>query len=172
MSDVTFSSLTPDSLRQLMQETGYRAEPVTDPAGVPRLASATAGLPFEIRFGNLMPNGTGEYADVTFIAALRVQGTLPPDLINTWNNTKRFGRLHLNQDFLFLDMDVTVVGGVNADHLRAQIQIWDRLVQELLPYLRNVFEKLAAATGAEQQRPAAPEPRGKASAAAAASSLN
>jgi hypothetical protein len=166
MSDIIISSLTPESLRQLMQEAGYRAEAVADPAGVPRLTSATGGLPFDIRFGNAMQGGAEGYADVTFIAALRVQGTLPPDLVNTWNNTKRFARLHLNQDFLFLDMDLTVVGGVSPAHVRTQIQIWDRLVQELLPHLRNV---LSVANGTADRQPVAAEPRAQ---AAAASSLN
>jgi hypothetical protein len=150
MSDTTILSLTPSSLRQVLQEAGYRAEAFTDPMGVPRLGSATGGLPFEIRFGNRIPGDAEVYADVTFIAALRVQGVLSLDIVNTWNNTKRFARLHLNQDHLFLDMDVTVLGGVSVAHLRTQVQLWDRLVQELLHYLRNAADKIAAANNPGQ----------------------
>jgi hypothetical protein len=41
------------------------------------------------------------------------------------------------QNFLVLDMDVVMFGGVTASHLRAQIEIWDRLIQELVPFLRD-----------------------------------
>lgn len=166
MSDTDIQSLTPDSLRRLLQDAGYRAEALTDPTGVPRLGSATGGMPFEIRFGNRIPGDVEAYADVTFIAALRIQGTLSLDIVNTWNNTKRFTRLHVNQDFLFLDMDVTVLGGVTAAHLRTQIQLWDRLVQELLQYLRS-----ATVNGAAQGT-AKPEPRPSQAPAAGSAALN
>ena len=43
-------------------------------------------------------------------------------------------------------MDISAVGGLTQTHLRAQIGIWDQLVQDLVPFLRNAFIKIAGAT--------------------------
>jgi hypothetical protein len=150
MTEALIHSLTPDSLRELMQSAGYRAESFADQIGVPHLRSATNGLPFTVRFGNRLADKTDAYADVTWAAALKIQGELSLDIVNQWNNGRRFCRLHVTQGFLLLEMDVSVLGGVTPQHVRAQIEIWDRLVQELLHYLRSSADKLAAASGSGQ----------------------
>lgn len=143
MSDTQIVKLTLDSLRDVLQQVGYRVEEVTDPvANVPYLRSATGGLAFDIRPGNRLPDEG--FADVAFTAVLQVQGELPLDLVNRWNATRRFARLQLSQPFLVFCLDVSVAGGVMPDHLRAQIEIWDRLVQELIAYLRDELRQLSA----------------------------
>lgn len=150
MADSLLLSLTPESLRELMQQAGYRAELMTDRPNVPYLRSATGGVPFEVQFMNRMPSGAEGYADVTFVVVLGVQGDMPLAALNDWNNIKRFGRLRLVQKLLVLDMDVTAVGGVTPLHLRATISIWDQLLQDLQPFLRNALVKIAAANAATQ----------------------
>jgi hypothetical protein len=67
-------------------------------------------------------------------------------------------------------MDVSVLGGVTPQHVRAQVEIWDRLVQELHHYLRSSADKLAAASasgqsaGADQPEAAAFAKKGPAAA--------
>ena len=68
----------------------------------------------------------------------------------------RFARLQLSQQFLVFCLDVSVAGGVMPNHLRAQIEIWDRLVQELIAYLRDELRQLSAKNGAAPQ-PVAPQ---------------
>ncbi len=136
-------SLTPDSLRKLMRLAGYRADLVKGPADTPLLYSATSGLPFEVRFLNSVSGTANSYADVMLVAGLRIQGAPPPDLFNRWNSAKRFCRLYTVQDYLILAMDLIMIGGVSREHVVGQIELWDRLLQELLSYLRNATVAVA-----------------------------
>jgi hypothetical protein len=140
-------AVTLDSLRALLQESGFRVETVT--SGTAKnvfLRSATGGMAFDVRPGNLLGGEAGRFADFSFLALLAIKGgDLPSNLVNNWNNQRRFGRLHVDQGFLMLDMDVSVAGGVAADHLRAQTVVWDQLLQGLIAYLRTELPRLAAA---------------------------
>jgi Putative bacterial sensory transduction regulator len=141
MSETLLSSLTVENLRTLMQSVGYRVDTMTDRPNAPYLRSATGGVPFEVQFVNRMPGAADSFADAAFVIVFRVEGEVPLSLANDWNNMKRFGRLRLIQNMLVLDMDVSAVGGIAPDHLRANIAIWDQLVQDLLPYLRAALSK-------------------------------
>ncbi|WP_024506335.1 YbjN domain-containing protein [Bradyrhizobium sp. ARR65] len=148
MSDI-ITKLTLDSLREIFQSAGYRVETLSDPvANVQYLRSATSGLAFDIRPGNRFAGEEQSFADVTLVAPLQVQGDLPLDLVNRWNATRRFSRLQLSHPFLVFCLDICVAGGVAPNNLRAQIEIWDRLVQELIGYLREELSKLGAAKAA------------------------
>lgn len=154
MSDTPLVKLTLDALRDVLQQVGYRVEEVTDPvANVPYLRSATGGLAFEIRPGNRLADADGSFVDIAFTAVLQIQGELPLDLVNRWNATRRFARLQLSRQFLVLSLDVSVAGGVMTNHLGAQIEIWDRLAQELIAYLRDELRQLAATNGAAPVAP-------------------
>ena len=168
MSDTPITQFTLDSLRGVLQQVGYRVEEVTDPvANVPYLRSATGGLSFDIRPGNRLPDEG--FVDVAFTAVLQVQGELPLDLVNRWNATRRFARLQLSHPFLVFCLDVSVAGGVMPSHLRAQIEIWDRLVQELIGYLREELRQLSAKSDATVPVvPQAPERESAAEASAPA----
>jgi hypothetical protein len=145
MSDVIITKLTLDSLRESLQQVGYRVETVTDPvAAIPYLRSATGGLAFDVRPGNRLSDTGESFVDIAFTAVLQIQGELPLDLVNRWNGTRRFARLQLSQQFLVFCLDVSVAGGVMPNYLRAQIEIWDRLVQDLIPYLREELRLLSA----------------------------
>jgi Putative bacterial sensory transduction regulator len=144
MSDL-INMLTLEGVRESFQNAGYRVETLTDPvANVQYLRSATAGLGFDIRMGNRGPGNEQGFADLTLVAPLQVQGELPLDIVNRWNATRRFGRLQLNHPFLVFCLDICVAGGVTQSNLRAQIEIWDRLIQELIAYLRDELSKLGA----------------------------
>jgi hypothetical protein len=144
MADSTLEKLTLDGLRELIQLAGYRVETVTDPvANIPYLRSATNGLAFDIRPGNRLAADEQGFIDVALIAVLQVQGDLPLDVVNRWNATRRFARLQLSPPFLALSLDVSVAGGVSQNHLRAQIEIWDQLVQQLVIFLREELATLA-----------------------------
>ncbi|WP_213737827.1 YbjN domain-containing protein [Bradyrhizobium sp. dw_411] len=149
MSDAIISKLTLDHLRDAFQQAGYRVEMMTDPvANTPYLRSATSGLAFDIRPGNRMIDDAASFADVAFTAVLRVQGELPLEIVNRWNAERRFARLQLSAPFLVFCMDVSVVGGVAPGHFRSQIEIWDRLLQDFVAYLREELRKLVPVNGA------------------------
>ncbi|HHM8115130.1 TPA: YbjN domain-containing protein, partial [Pseudomonas aeruginosa] len=46
-------------------------------------------------------------------------------------------------EFLVMEMDVIVAGGVSLANLRSHIELWDRLLQEFIAYLRD-YSRLAA----------------------------
>ncbi len=152
MSDV-INALTSDTIRDVMQNAGYRVEAITDSAaGIELLRSATNGLNFDIRFGNKLAGENG-YADVALVAIFKIVGEFPLGPINEWNNTRRFGRLQIDknisdQSFLVLCMDVSAAGGVTRAYVRTQIEIWDGLVQQLVPWLREQIVGLAQVNGA------------------------
>jgi hypothetical protein len=153
MSDIV-TILTLDSLRESFQSAGYRVETLTDPvANIQYLRSATAGLAFDIRPGNRFQSEEQGFADVALVAPLQVQGELPLELVNRWNATRRFGRLQLSHPFLVFCLDVSVAGGVAPNNLRAQIEIWDRLVQDLIAYLREELSKLGSTKDATATPP-------------------
>ncbi len=151
MSEAILVQLSLDTIRDLLQQVGYRVETVTDPvANIEYLRSATGGLAFDIRPGNRLTSADRGFVDIAFVAVLQVQGELSLDLVNRWNATRRFGRLQLSPPFLALCMDVTVAGGVKQEHLRTHVEIWDRLVQELIAHLREELRQLGATNGAAQ----------------------
>jgi len=129
------------SLTELLQTAGYRVNE-TEQNGIVQLLSASQGIGFAVRFGN--PAATpGDYIDFTFSCALRVQGELPAGLAALWNASRRFARLSLQGEFLVMEMDVVVAAGVSADHLRSHLELWDRLLQEFIVYLREYSQNAA-----------------------------
>jgi hypothetical protein len=151
VSDALIETITPAALAEHLQHAGYRAA-VTEQNGLVLLTSGCQGVGFMVRFGN--PGESGSFLDFIFSAALRVMGDVPATLVPTWNQTRRFGRLTQQGQFLVLDMDLMLSGGITARNLRAKIELWDRLVQELLLYVRD---RIAAAPAAAA--PVAGEPK-------------
>lgn len=137
-------------LTALLQGAGYRTNE-SEQNGIIQLLSASQGIGFAVRFGNPAAE-QGYYLDFTLSCALRINGELPVKLVGQWNQSKRFSRLSEQGEFLVLDMDVVVAGGVDQRYLRANIELWDRLLQEFLLYLRN-YSSLQKTTGSVQSAP-------------------
>lgn len=141
------TTMTLESLRDFVQSVGYRVETITD-GNVTFLRSATNGLAFDIRPGSALAGGANGFIDVAFVALFGVRGALPLDLVNRWNRSHRFGRLFLDavapgQEFLVFTVDISFAGGVTQAQLRGQVEIWDGLIQQLIPWLREEVSKIA-----------------------------
>ncbi|UCZ85815.1 YbjN domain-containing protein [Pseudomonas sp. L5B5] len=134
------TSVTTDSLTDLLQGAGYRVNQ-TEQNGIVQLLSASQGIGYAVRFGN-PADEAGHYVDFTYSCALRVQGELPAGLAELWNASRRFARLSLQGEFLVMEMDV-VVAGVSDSYLRGQLELWDRLLQEFIVYLREYSQQAA-----------------------------
>lgn len=144
----TIDTVSVEQLGEIFKAAGYRVTPA-EQNGIVQLMSASQGVGFAVRFGNPgAQNGT--YLDYTLSCALQVQGDLPPEIVAGWNRSKRFARLWVQAQFLVLEMDVVVAGGVTERHLRSLIELWDRLIQEFLLHLRNRPAMAAAAAAATQ----------------------
>ena len=140
-----------ERLQELLQSAGYRVT-VSEQNGMVQLLSASQGVGFAARMGNPAVE-PGRYLDYTLSCALRVQGELPPGLAERWNVEKRFARLTLQGVFLVLELDVILAGGVSENYLRATVELWDRLLQEFLLFLRaNASAEAGADTDAVEPR--------------------
>ncbi|WP_051278428.1 YbjN domain-containing protein [Solimonas flava] len=128
-------AVAPSDVVAALQAAGFRAE-LADDAKRPRVRSAVQGLVFSIEFVS-QPNEQQQYLDFSFHASIRIEGALPDSVLNRWNHAKRFVRLVRNERFLHVTMDVLVAGGVSAQHLRAQCELWDHLIRELVLHLRQ-----------------------------------
>ncbi|MBO9356976.1 YbjN domain-containing protein [Bordetella petrii] len=128
-------SISVEHLTELLQGAGYRVTS-SEQNGQTQLLSATQGIGFALRFGNPAAEAD-RYLDYTLSCALRVQGELPEGLVPQWNRTKRFARLARQADFLVLEMDVIVAGGVSDAYVRANVELWDHLLQQFLLFLRT-----------------------------------
>jgi Putative bacterial sensory transduction regulator len=158
MSNEMITAITPAALAEHLKNAGYRAT-VAEQNGLVYLTSASQGVGFIVRFGNPADLQEGSFLDYSFSAALQLMGEPPAMLASTWNRTRRFARLSLQGQLLVMDMDITVAGGVTARNLRAQIELWDRLMQELLLYVRD---GLAASPQPANQAPANQAPANQA----------
>ena len=150
----TVAFVTLETLRTLIQDGGYRAEIVTD-GKISFLRSASNGLDFDLRPGNIFVDEPADvdqkpqrFADLVFVVLFAVQGAFPAELLNRWNQTHRFGRLFIDRtnpdrEFLVLSLDVSVAGGATTAYLRHQLAIWDSLMRQLVPWLRDELAKIA-----------------------------
>ena len=104
--------------------------------GVVHLHSASHGIGFQVLWGNeIAPE---HYTDFTLSSPLRVQGgALPAGLIDAWNRSKRFARVSHHGDFVVLEMDVLLAGGVSASHIVVSLQLWMQMMGQFFLFLRN-----------------------------------
>jgi len=137
MSDPQLMTVTQEQLGNMLQEGGYRSEHRVDQNGTPIIASASGGLSFNIRMGNRAQAPAEGFLDFTYLTVVRIEGEFPLERVNDWNRNKRFARLHRVDNFIVLDMDVIVAGGITERHIRATLELWDRLLQEYTGWLRG-----------------------------------
>ncbi|CAB3647268.1 YbjN domain-containing protein [Achromobacter pestifer] len=147
-------SLSIEQLQELLQSMGYRVT-VSEREGARQLLSATQGIGFSVRPGN-PGQAPSEFIDYTLSCPLHVQGDIPTGLVESWNIRKRFGRLAQQASFLVLEKDVIVAGGVSPKYLRATTELWDRLMQELVLFLKDYVSNNAVAAAPSQPGDAAP----------------
>jgi len=147
MANEVIKTVSAETLSALLKDAGYRVSQ-TEQNGVTQLLSAAQGIGFAVRLGNKQPGSQAEHIDFSFGCLLRTEGTVPAELIDSWNRTKRFCRLAKFDQFLALEMDVTVAGGVAQDHLRANVELWDRLLQEFILHLKQPLPTAAAGAAA------------------------
>ncbi len=120
----------------------------TEQEGTTWLHSASHGIGFQVLWGNAIT--PGQYADFTLSCPLRVQGgVLPEGVLTEWHRTKRFARVALHGDFVVLEMDVMVAGGVAPAHLAVSLQLWTQMMGQFFLHLRNYKPESVTGTAAE-----------------------
>ncbi|HTJ63290.1 MAG TPA: YbjN domain-containing protein [Alphaproteobacteria bacterium] len=137
MAEAILMTMSPEQIGDILKGAGYRAEHRTDASGLPLIASATSGINFNIRMGNRANAPAEGFIDFTYLTIIKINGEFPIDKVNEWNRNRRFSRLHKVDDFIVLDMDVIVAGGITEQHFRATMELWERMLQELMAWLRG-----------------------------------
>lgn len=135
-ADGLWQAVDVDTLAEMLQARGFRAERVADDDGRMLLRSATGGIAFHLRPGN--PAGNDNFLDFGYFAVLQLTDSPPAAAINDWNASKRFARVHVREHWVILEMDVLVAGGVSGSYLAATLEVWDRLLHDLVAHLRNM----------------------------------
>lgn len=140
--DLVFT-MNAEQVAEAIKESGCAVTAV-DHDGVVRLHSASQGIGFQVLWGNAL--SAGEYVDLTLSCPLRVEGgTLPEGMLSDWHRSKRFARVAQHGDFVVLEMDVLVAGGVSPRHLTVMMQVWNQMMGQFFQHLRN-FSQPAAST--------------------------
>ena len=135
---------TPDQLWNASKAAGGAVTAI-EQDGVVRLHSASHGIGFQVLWGNAVT--TTQYTDFTLSCPLRVQGgTLPEAVLAAWHRSKRFARVAQHGDFVVLEMDVVVAGGVSPAYLAFAVRLWMQMMGEFFLHLRN-YGPAAAARG-------------------------
>ncbi|PTQ87381.1 YbjN domain-containing protein [Agitococcus lubricus] len=132
MSDI-LQVVSPQQMVDMLQKVGCRAV-IKQEAQQVQVHSAAQGLNFAISFGQAQGEG---FTDIAFSCAIKIEGDPPAQLIDGWNQQKRFTRLLKQGEWLVLVMDVLVAGGVTPVWLSSQCELWDGLLKEYVRYLQN-----------------------------------
>jgi hypothetical protein len=136
MAESQLIYVSPERMGEVLKSAGCRVEQTIDSNGVPVLTTATNGVNFNVRFANRAPAPIEGFLDYTYVTVMKLDFDFPLEKINEWNKIRRFTRLHKEKEFLVMDMDVLAAGGVTETHMLASLEIWDRLLQEMLMWLR------------------------------------
>jgi len=129
------NAVTPEQVADAIKAAGCAVNSIEQDGQV-RLHSASHGIGFQVLWGNA--RAPGQYADFTLSCPLRVQGgELPAGLLDSWHRSKRFARVSQHGDFVVLEMDVLVAGGVSADYLFVSLQLWMQMMGQFFVFLRN-----------------------------------
>lgn len=150
-------AVTPDQVSDAIKVAGGAVTAI-EQDGVVRLHSASHGIGFQVLWGN--PIAPQLYADFTLSCPLRVQGgELPAGLLDSWHRSKRFARVSQHGDFVVLEMDVLVAGGVSASYLAVSLQLWMQMMGQFFVFLRNYQPASVSPSPVEeaQDQPAANE---------------
>lgn len=135
-SPAQHNTVTPDLIAGALRKTGYRAT-LSEHQGRMQVRSAAQGIGFFVAFGGAETLAATRYSDFAFHCWINIEGELRAGLIDSWNQTRRFARLFRQGSLMILTMDVLVAGGVDENHLCAQCELWDRVIQDFIRHLKQ-----------------------------------
>lgn len=128
-------AVSAEQLAEAIRRAGCAVQVVEEELGS-RLHSASHGVGFQVLWGNRL--GPDQYLDFTLSCPLRVDGGQFPDaLLADWHRSRRFARIATHGDFVVLEMDVMVTGGVSEEYLSVALQVWIQVMGQFFLHLRN-----------------------------------
>ncbi len=140
--------LTPLDVFDALREVGYAAH-----VGQSRLVGCQSGpqlpshnISLRVCFAEPKPPCFAPTPDARLRLSARLYGDLPTDIVYRWSFGKIFAPVVSRDGTLVLDGEAVAVGGFTADALIQITNLCDRIVDDILPRLR---EELAYATQAD-----------------------
>lgn len=134
MADGLVTEVTAESVGDILREIGWKSAS-TGTKAAPQLVGAVEGVNFNVRFG-ARALGKGGWTDFTLSAPFTVDQAVSPVIGAFWNRRNRFARAYRTDAQLFLDMDVTVAGGVSRAHIKYQFAVWSDITRLFVRHLR------------------------------------
>ncbi|WP_376873786.1 YbjN domain-containing protein [Albirhodobacter sp. R86504] len=119
----------PDRLVDEMQRLGYRAQLTTDEYGDPKILSAAAGSNFAVYFYGCEDGQS--CTSIQFSSGFDTDDGRDLSVANEWNENNRYGKAYLDSERdPFLEMDMSMTGGISADLFAENLRIWDIVLAE------------------------------------------
>nr|WP_246359806.1 YbjN domain-containing protein [Stakelama sediminis] len=125
----------PIVIANIVRGEGYKVQAGKQQDGAPFLQSDMQGLPFTIFMNNCIAGKACR--TIQFYAGFSVSTPRSLELINRWNQTKRFAKAYIDdQDDPRLEMDLNLAdGGIARDNFIADFQLWVRLLAQFRDHI-------------------------------------
>lgn len=124
--------VSPETLVKLLHEWGFVAELKRDEGKPPRVDSRTDHGPFAVLFADETKDGSNDFQALAIRAFRGIEGEGALALVNRLNQSLVGVRAAIDEDGdLMLEQHVLIHGGVTAEHLRAQFELWRSMIGEI-----------------------------------------
>jgi len=133
--DLPASGMTAQEVANWLQEKGYKAEIGKADNGRPKIASATQGVNFFVRFYDQKDD---RWASIQFVAGFSTNGTYTLEKANDWNSANRWVTASKDKENdPWISQDVDLSPGGSYELLSDEFQIWNDSVGRFLKTLKQ-----------------------------------
>jgi hypothetical protein len=120
------SAENPAAIAALIQVLGFQARLDKDSVGDPLIHSSAGGVDFSVYFYGCTKNKRCQ--SIQFSAGYNLTDGSTPEVIDEWNQTKRFASAYLDdENDPFLQMDVNTEGGITEENFNKSFDLWETL---------------------------------------------
>lgn len=125
------NGITPEQMAQIMRASGLPATVGHDSNGVLIISSRVVDVNFDVYFYECVSNYC---RDIQFAAGWS-NSTATPDLINSWNTTKRFLRVYWKPgNIVWAEQDARISLGT-TENIKEQLALWPQMLIEFKTFM-------------------------------------
>lgn len=119
-----------------IRDMGYRALLEKDSFGDPMITSKASGLNYIIVFHECTDNK--DCRSIQLSASFTLLEPTTADVMNEWNNTKRYGRAYLDEDNdPTISFDINMSGaGISKEAFNNSLDIWESLLSDFKGHIK------------------------------------
>ena len=127
--------VTVEEVAGVLQDKGYRAEVSTDKQGDPMILSTTSGFKFRVFFYECEQKPRCKSIQFSAVFTWK-DGSA--EKVATWNRTKRFGKVYLDEDSdPVVQMDMDMEHGATSEAIANNMERWNAVLAGFVKYLRE-----------------------------------